>query len=153
MSIEERLDLIGEELEQAHTSDGSSQDITYINDTGYKLHLQYWTSASFETEDNDASYEDLHWRLDVVVIKRNEDGSEAENYTKSAGYAGSNNKQYDHHTWDTISFLENITLLPNQSLDVTSKVVVVTNGSGHSDHARGVHAKLAIIGAKEPSIE
>lgn len=152
MSVEERLGLIGQILIEKSQTSTSEYTLTseYTNTTGYRLRIQIFSRASFEIQDNDDSYDDLHWSLVNKKVIYNSADEEVFTEEETIGYAGSNNKQYDHHTWDTISDLDHILLEPDQKLVFTSTEVVISEGSSYTRYNRIMDMKFIICGALEP---
>lgn len=87
---------------------------------------------------------------DVFSLSTNSEGIEIQSSTKSEGFSGSNNKQYDHKTWDTITHLDYAELKPGWRIDFKTGGIVVGEGSTHKQWSKGIQTKFVIIGALEP---
>lgn len=140
MSIEERINLIGEILEEVSSSGATSITLSYKNITEYILKIAIQENCIIELYDENANYNDFHWQLKSTINSEE----------KIIGYGGSNNKQYDHRTWDTINSIRYINLNPNDEVEVTLSASEV-NGSSSGDYlkSKGIGIRLVVAGVLE----
>ncbi len=139
MSIEERLNLLGEVLEEVYSSDASSLTLNYRNDTNYTLRVAIQEKVSVEITDENANYDDFHWS----VKSRINDGEQI-----TLGYGGSNNKQYDHRTWDTITSIRHREIKPGETIKVVLSTHIEGTSANHENsYNKGKEILLFVTGA------
>lgn len=100
MFIEEKINLLGNEFTNE------------TNNTDCILKIIINFSISAECSDLSPDFNNYHWvAKSQILIDNNiilKDGL--------IGYGGSNNKQYDHKTWDTVSNSFMVSLKPGETL-------------------------------------
>lgn len=135
MSIEERLNLIGKIIKQKSINDKKDEgvkevtiDLSYLNNENYKLRIEIECTASAIFNDHNARDHDFHWKLSLDY---GVDDNEKEVYI--LGYGGSNVRQYDMNSYNTVYGTAYIELMPGQVLDTTLKFII----EGDDDSGNG----------------
>ncbi len=151
MSIEKRLDLIGEVIEKSSNLGGNKLTSSFTNETNYILRLGINIKAFARTDDFNARDYDFHWKFisDIKV-----DGVEYEDEGNvHIGSSGGNNSQYDQRDWDYISDIRYVEVKPGQEVALTLEIQwVEDNDSGNGSengYPQEIAFKALVVGALE----
>lgn len=103
--------------------------------------------------DNNAHDYDFLWTLGSNIKILDADGTSVSK-NMIVGYAGSNNTQYDHRTYDTITSERNVELIPGATITTSSLVTFhhMSSEQESGDHGyeiKFIRNSLTIVGVKE----
>ncbi len=167
-NLEARLNLIGDIAATATTTkndnitEKGSIKIEYTNETEFILKVRVESKITGDMNDFDADEKNAHWYLNTRWIINHIDGTHTANYDTNIteigdlehlgtklSFGGSNNKQYDHHTWDTLNGFVYFDLLPGEKLTYTAIGVLDDAGGGKYEVTlKEKELKIIIIGAR-----
>ncbi len=168
-SLNARLNLIGSVAASASSAkddnitEKGSITLQYENDTSFKLRVRVESKISGDMNDYDADQRNAHWYLNTRWTIKHLDGTIESNYDNDIteiselehlgtilGYGGSNNKQYDHHTWDTINGFAYFNLMPGDIIEYKAIGVLDDDAGGNYEVTlKEKEINLIIAGALE----
>lgn len=148
MNIEEKLNLMGEVLEELDVSDSSSVSTTYTNETGTTLKLVIESRNIIEVEDENSNYDDFHVSINSKWNIKTEDNVDYSNGSSLIGNVGSNNKQYDHRTWDSTFYREYVKLKPGHKINYSINITKVNDGNHEKSQFKNCQLKFIVVGVE-----